>query len=59
MPKDHDSAVIERLDRIVSLLQHMLALQLAEKGVPHQVIGKRIRAAKASVGEMLKGVERT
>ena len=58
MVKDRDELVIERLDKIVSLLQHLVVLQLAEKGLSHQAIGKHIHVAKASVGKMLKDIER-
>ncbi len=58
MPKDRDDLLLEKLDTIISLLQHLLVLQLAEKGVSQQAIAKRIHVAKASVVGMLKGVER-
>ena len=44
-----------KLDMAIGLLQHLLALELAREGVPHQVIAKHRHMAKASVGTMLKG----
>ena len=58
MPKDRDELLVEKLDTVISLLQHLLVLQLAEKGVTQQAIAKHIHVAKSSVVEMLKGVAR-
>ncbi|HVA14675.1 MAG TPA: hypothetical protein VNF99_15620 [Stellaceae bacterium] len=54
--KNADSEVAEKLDTIISLLQHLLALQLASRGVRQVDIGKHIHVATATVGKMLKGV---
>jgi hypothetical protein len=35
----------------------MIVLQLAEKRVPRQTIGKHVHFAKAKVGQMLKGIK--
>jgi hypothetical protein len=47
----------QKLDNIIELLKYMIVLQLAEKKVPHQTIGKHVHLAKATVGQMLKGVK--
>jgi hypothetical protein len=47
----------EKLDTIVRLLQHLLALQLAEKGVKQSEISKHLRVANATVGKLLKGAK--
>lgn len=56
MQEGGNVGVEKRLDTIVGLLQHMLALQLADKGVRRTEIGKHIHLATATVGKMLKGV---
>lgn len=54
--KSSDTGLEEKLDTIVGLLQHMLALQLVSRGVKQTEIGKHIHVATATVGKMLKGV---
>lgn len=56
--KNGGTGLEQKLDTAIGLLQHLLALELAREGVPHQVIAKHLRVAKASVGTMLKGVKR-
>jgi hypothetical protein len=55
--KDADTEVQKKLDAIIGLLQHLLALQLAGRGVRQADIGKHIHVATATVGKMLKGVK--
>lgn len=55
--KNNGTAVEQKLDATIGLLQHLIALELAREGVPHQIIAKHLRVAKASVGTMLKGVK--
>jgi predicted transcriptional regulator len=54
--KNSDTELRKKLDTIIGLLQHMLALQLASRGVRQTQIGKHIHVATATVGKMLKGV---
>lgn len=54
--KNSDTELAKKLDTIIGLLQHMLALQLASRGVRQTEIGKHIHVATATVGKMLKGV---
>lgn len=54
--KNSDTELRKKLDTIIGLLQHMLALQLASRGVRQTEIGKHIHVATATVGKMLKGV---
>jgi len=56
MDKDGNAGIEKRLDMIVGLLQHILALQLATRGVRRAEIGKHLHVATATVGKMLKGV---
>lgn len=46
-----------KLDAIIGLLQHILALQLAAAGVKQVEIGKHIHVATATVGKLLKGTK--
>jgi predicted transcriptional regulator len=46
--------VEKKLDTIIGLLQHLLALQLAGRGVKQTEIGKHIHIATATVSKMLK-----
>lgn len=45
----------EKLDRVIMLLEYLVALDLARGGITHAEIGKHLTLAKASVGKMLKG----
>lgn len=58
MDSEINKSVEEKLDQIVILLRHLLALQLAKEGIPHQKIAKHIHVAKATLGSMLKGVSK-
>ena len=55
--KDEDAKIEKRLDSIIVLLQHILALELAGRGVNKADIGKHIHVAKATVVKMLKGIK--
>lgn len=56
MDKDSCARLESKLDTIIGLLQHMLALQLAGRGVRQTEIGKHIHVATATVGKMLRGI---
>jgi predicted transcriptional regulator len=56
MDKSGNDSIDKKLDTILDLLRHILALQLATRGVRHAEIGKHLHVAKATVGKMLKGV---
>ena len=58
MAKDDKQTIEKKLDTVIKLLQHLLALELAKSNVTQEVIGKHIHVAKATVVEMLKGVKR-
>ena len=57
MEKESNINLEKKLDTIVELLQHLLALQLASRGVKQTEIGKHLHVATAKVGKMLKGVK--
>ncbi|HWD21435.1 MAG TPA: hypothetical protein VHB20_19370 [Verrucomicrobiae bacterium] len=59
MPKDHDQIIEEKLDTVIELLQNLLAVQLANGGVPQGEIGKRVHVSTAKVGEMLQGFKKS
>ena len=46
-----------KLDEVIRLLQHILALQLADRGVKQIEIGKHLHVATSTVGKLLKGVK--
>jgi len=56
MDKNSNAGSEKKLDSIIELLQHMLALQLSARGVKQTEIGKHLHVATATVGKMLKGV---
>lgn len=58
MVKDTGQAVEKKVDVVIEILQHLLALELSKSGVTKEVIGRRLHVAKAKVVEMLKGVKR-
>ena len=56
--KTSEDVLSEKLDTVIALLQHLLALELAKGGVTHSDIGKHLKVAKATVGKLLQGYER-
>jgi predicted transcriptional regulator len=48
----------QKIDTVIELLQHLLALELANGGVKQTVIAKHLHVANAKVGRLLKGVKR-
>lgn len=58
MTKDDKQIIEKKLDAVIKLLQHLLALELAKSDVTQEVIGKHLHVAKATVVEMLKGVKK-
>jgi hypothetical protein len=53
--KDSGTSLEKKLDVAISMLQHMLALELAREGVSQQA---NLRLATAGVNKMLKGTKR-
>jgi len=58
MKKNTNQTVEKKLDAVIGLLQHLVALELSKSGVTQEVIGKRLHVAKATVVEMLKGIKK-
>lgn len=58
MTKERGDVVEEKLDRVIGLLEHLVALELAKGGATQQVIGKSLRVAKARVVRMLAGTKK-
>jgi hypothetical protein len=54
MSKGRDEVIEKKLDTIIRVLQHLLALELAKSGVTTQAIGKHIHVATATIVKMLK-----
>jgi transposase-like protein len=55
MPTDKTE---EKLDTIIELLKHSVAIQLAQAGVPQTKIAKRVKLATATVNKMLQGIKK-
>lgn len=58
MAKDKNHIIEKKIDTVIELLQHLLALELSKSGVTQEAIGKRVHLAKATVVKMLKGVKK-
>jgi predicted transcriptional regulator len=56
MSDNNDTAIVKKLDAITTLLQQLVAIQLAREGVNKAEIGKHLHLAKSTVVKMLKGV---
>lgn len=56
---DKDNNILEKkLDTVIELLRHHLALELSKAGVSMPEIGKHLHVATATVVKMLKGVKK-
>ena len=55
MKRDHDEVVEERLQMVIDLLRHLVALELSRRGVKQTTIGKHLHIATAKVGTLLQG----
>ena len=49
---------LKKLDRIVYLLEHLLAIQLLKTGLTWTEIAKHMIADKAKINKMLKGIKK-
>lgn len=58
MVKETNLIIEKKLNVVIELLQHFLALELSKSGVTQGVIAKRLHVAKATVGEMLEEVKK-
>jgi hypothetical protein len=56
MPEQQDKQLDKKLDKIIYLLQHLLALELTKTNLNWSGIGKHIVAEKKKVNAMLKGI---
>ena len=54
---DNDELIEKKLDTIIDLLRHLVALEFSKGGVSRDIIGKRLHVAKSTVVEMLKGIK--
>jgi len=48
----------KKLDTIITILQHLLAIELSKNGMTHDEIRKHLGVGKATVNDMLKGVKK-
>ena len=58
MEKNNNQIVEKKLDNVIDLLQHLLALELSRGGVSMVEIGKHLHIATATVVKMLKGIKK-
>ena len=58
MRKHQDTVIEQKLDSVIDLLKHLVALELAKEGLSKQAIAKQISVAKATVVKMTRGVKR-
>lgn len=58
MAREQMDITQQKLDTIIQLLKHLLALQLYRSDVPQAEIGKHLHVATGSVAKMLKGVRK-
>ena len=49
-------SIEKKLDTIIELLKHLVAVELARGGVPQTKIAKRVRLATGTVNKMLQGI---
>lgn len=56
--KGSQKKTLKRLDIIISLLQHCLAIQLYRGGLTQQAIGKHLGIATGKVNKLLKGIKK-
>ena len=54
---DKEELLQKKLDMIIDLLRQLVALEFSRRGASKEVIGKRLRVAKSTVVEMLKGIK--
>ena len=54
---DNNELIQKKLDTIIDLLRHLVALELSNRGVSRDIIGRRLHIAKSTVVEMLKGTK--
>jgi len=55
---DNNQIIEKKLDAVIELLQHLLALELSKNGLAKGAIGKHLHVAKAKVVKMLQGVKK-
>ena len=59
MLKNSNRTPEQKLDTIIDLLRHLLALELARGGLTQEAIGKHLHVAKATVVQMLRGIKKS
>jgi hypothetical protein len=58
MANKTDSSIEQKLDTMIDLLKHLLALELSKSGVTQQEICAHLHVSKSTVVDMLKGVKK-
>ncbi len=58
MAKDANELVVRKLDVVIGLLQHLLALELSKNGATQEQIRKHLHVAQSTVVKMLQGIKK-
>lgn len=59
MNKENNNAGLEKkLDVMIGLLQHLLAVELSKSAMTHDEIRKHLGVGKATINQMLKGIKK-
>ena len=55
---NNNSGIEKKLDVMIGLLQHLLAIELSKNAMTHDEIRKHLGVGKATVNQMLKGIKK-
>jgi hypothetical protein len=58
MSAENIESLEKKLDTMIELLQHLVALELSKSAMSHDEIRKHLHVGKAAVNNMLKGVKK-
>lgn len=58
MNETSNAGVEKKLDTLIGLVQHLLAIELSKCGMTHDAIRKHLGVGKATVNSMLMGVKK-
>lgn len=58
MAKNNKDTTQQKLDTIIDLLRHILAVELYKSNVTKEAIREHLHIAKATVVRMLKGIDK-
>ena len=56
--QNNNSGIEKKLDVVIGLLQHLLAIELSKNAIAHGEIRKHLGVGMAVVNKMLKGIKK-